>query len=76
MHDTLLNRNARTVWMYNNANWEKANDLLAATDWQLLITGDIDESWENWQKRFLEVMQECIPQKTLPSRPWLSTNDL
>jgi len=64
-----------TVWMYNNANWGKANDLLAATDWQLLITGDIDESWENWQKRFLEVMQECIPQKTLPPRhnlPWLS----
>jgi len=61
--------------MYNNANWEKANDLLAATDWQLLITGDIDESWDNWQKRFLEVMQECIPQKTLPPRhnlPWLS----
>ena len=71
----LLNRNARTVCMYNNANWEKANDLLAVTDWQLLITGDIDESWDNWQKRFLEVMQECIPQKTLPPRhnlPWLS----
>jgi len=65
------------VWMYNNANWEKANDLLAATDWQLLITGDIDESWKNWQKRFLEVMQECIPQKTLPPRhnlPWLSNS--
>ena len=60
----LLNRNARMVWMYNNANWEKANDLLAATDWQLLITGDIDESWENWQKRLLEVMHERILQKT------------
>ena len=44
------------VWMYSDANWKKANDLLAATDWLLLITGDIDESWENWQKRLLEVM--------------------
>ena len=35
----------------------------------------MDESWENWRKRFLEVMQECIPQKTLPPRHnllWLS----
>ena len=73
-HQPQINKK-RTMWRYNNADWEKANELLAATNWPSLITGDIDKSWENWRMRFLEVMQQCVPWITLPLRrnlPWLN----
>ena len=62
------------MWRYNNADWEKANKLLAARNWQSLYTGDIDEARKNWRMWLLEVVQECVPWITLPpirNLPWL-----
>ena len=68
---------ARTIWLYEHADWPRVRDLIEETEWSSLTTDDVDISWENWQQRFLEIMKECIPQKVLPPRrnlPWLNKN--
>ena len=65
----------RIVWRYAHADWQRANNLIEETDWQLLITGEVDTSWNNWQNQFLEIMRECVPHRRLPpchNLPWLS----
>ena len=60
---------------YNQADWVKASTLIDNFEWNSLLSEDVDESWSNWSKRFLLIMDECIPKKTLPKRknlPWLT----
>ena len=69
----------RTVWCYSQGDFERAVELLCETDWEKVIDNNasIDENWDSWQSTFLEVMNECIPQKTLGTRkhlPWITTN--
>ena len=68
----------RKIWDYKNANFGRACDLINSTDWNsLLLEGDVNTSTLNWHRRFLEIMSECIPQRTLPKRhnlPWLNNN--
>ena len=71
----------RSVWCYLQGDFERACDLLYEIDWGNVIDGNasIDENWESWQSTFLEVMSECIPQKTLGSRkhlPWITSDHL
>ena len=58
----------RMVWRYAHADWQMANNLIEETDWQSLITGEVDTSWNNWQNRLLEIMRECVPHRRLPPR--------
>ena len=51
--------------------------MLFSVNWNSLLTGccDIDEAWQRWKTKFMLVMEECIPQTTLPSRrnlPWMT----
>jgi len=65
----------RYIWLYKHADWHKAHELIEGTNWDSLLVDDVDISWENWMKHFLEIMAECIPQRLLPNRrnlPWLS----
>ena len=48
-------------------DWQRASNLTEETDWQSLITCEVDTSWNDWQNRFLEIMSECIPHRGLPS---------
>jgi hypothetical protein len=51
--------------------------MIDETDWNLLLSDDADISAEQWTKRFLHIMEECIPSTTIISRknlPWLNTN--
>ena len=48
-------------------DWQRASNLIEETDWQSLITCEVDTSWNDWQNRFLEIMSECIPHRRLPS---------
>ena len=71
------NSKGRTVWIYNHADWDRANELIENCDWDALQGKDINESWSNWTRcgKFLLIMEECIPKKVLPQRrniPWLS----
>ena len=51
--------------------------MIDETDWNLLLSDDADISAEQWTKRFLYIMEECIPSITIKRRknlPWLNTN--
>ena len=59
----------RHIWMYKNADFIKACDLIHTTNWDSLLSDNIDLSTENWTKKFLEIMEECIPQQELKKTP-------
>ena len=67
---------ARAIWRYSHADFPLARQRIGDTNWDELFTDDIDSSWLNWQSKFMEIMEECIPRKILPPRrrnlPWLS----
>ena len=70
---------ARKVWRYANADLPKACELFEHTEWDSVITGDINEALSNWERKFLQVMEECIPVGTIPSKPnlpWLTRDVL
>ena len=67
----------RTVWCYAQADFDLACELLGYTDWTSLCSKaqDVNQLWSAWQSRFCSVMEQCIPQKVLPTQkhlPWLS----
>ena len=69
------NSKGRKIWLYNHADWDRAIKLLDSCDWGVLLGQDANESWTNWCEKFLSIMEECIPRRTLPQRrnlPWLS----
>ena len=47
------------------------------TDWDRLLTDDINESLGNWQAKFMGIIEDCVPKKVLPKRrnlPWMTRN--
>lgn len=66
----------RAVWRYRLADWDRACELIEATDWKSILDySDINKSWNNWKSALLNIMEECIPRATLPprrNRPWLT----
>ena len=67
----------RHIWIYKNADFSKACDLIHATNWDSLLSDNVDQSTENWTRKFLEIMEECVPQQELKRRqnlPWLTKN--
>ena len=71
----LSTSHSRTIKRYDHADFETANELLEMVDWKSLMVDDIDVAWENWKTRFLSIMDQCIPNPTLPAKrnlPWLS----
>ena len=63
-----MRTNRRKIWRYNQAEWESANAILSSTNWNNYLTGDVDQAWIKWKDRFMSVMEECIPQSTLPDK--------
>ena len=58
-----------------HADWDRACELIENCDWDSLQGNDVNESWVRWSHKFVSIMEECIPRKTLCSRknlPWLS----
>ena len=63
------------VWRYALADFEKANEMIDSIDWDPLITEDVNISLANWQKAFMNIMEECTPRVILPKKrnlPWMS----
>ena len=52
--------------------------LIQQTDWDSLLSDNIDLSTRIWTQKFIEIIEECIPQHDLASRkrnlPWLTKN--
>ena len=55
----------RRVWMYHNADFSQAPDIIRQTAWDSLLSDDLDHSTELWTKKFLDIMKECIPHRDL-----------
>ena len=74
---------SRTVWCYNQADFEQARELLEQTDWNSLcpIDSDMNQWWSAWQTRFLYygamyTYEGSISPKTSPmAQPWSATSD-
>jgi len=61
--------------MLMHADFSKACHLISDTDWNSIISDNVDHSWMQWQEKVLAIMEECIPRKVLPPRrnlPWLN----
>ena len=65
----------KVVWKYAQADFEMAKELIDSTNWDALLSGDVNVALANWQREFLKIMEQCIPRCTLSRRknlPWLS----
>ena len=58
----------RNVWQFENADFEKANELIAAAKLEELPCDDINESVKLWQETLMAIMHKCVPTKTLGKR--------
>ena len=57
------------------ADFLRVCELLDATNLDPMMVMDIDQAWEYWQQKFLNIMEQCIPKESLPRRkcaPWMS----
>ena len=67
-------RSGRKVWRYAYANFELAQEMLAAIDWSSLFQStDVNDCWSIWHAKFMQVMEACIPQSVLKARKKEST---
>ncbi len=72
-----VDNSPRALWMYKHADWTRARELIEVTDWNSLLTDDMNVPWANWKQHFMKLTKECMPHKSLPPRrnlPWLSKN--
>ena len=37
--------------------------MIENTNWDLVITGNVNEALANWENTYMQIMKECIPQK-------------
>ena len=77
----LLNCVSKTVWCYQEADFEKANNFLSQLQWDSLVNDQhgVDTSWMNWYNHFTHTTSECIPKKRIISDnrpPWISDDIL
>ena len=64
-----LPQHPRKIWRYDHADFDLANDLLSQIDVSsIIVEGDINVSWANWERSFIDIMERYITQRTLPRR--------
>ena len=70
----------RSVWCYSLGDFDKACAILYDVDWDTVTNkSDIDLCWSNWQRTYLSIISQCVPQKLLPRKkhlPWISLSIL
>ena len=68
----------RTIWRYNQADFDQATELLETTEWDLTIPQeccDVDAYWLAWKNYFMQVVQMCVPRATVKVKtnvPWMN----
>ena len=68
-------KSSRPIWRYALADFPRARELLEDTNWDSILSGDVDQAWSLWHQKFLDIMEQCIPKGSLPKRkcpPWIS----
>nr|XP_022287616.1 uncharacterized protein LOC111100237 isoform X1 [Crassostrea virginica]XP_022287617.1 uncharacterized protein LOC111100237 isoform X1 [Crassostrea virginica]XP_022287618.1 uncharacterized protein LOC111100237 isoform X1 [Crassostrea virginica] len=61
----------RKIWQYKNADIDTINSLTASCDWGSRITDadNIDSATINFSIKYMSLVRECIPEKTVTIRP-------
>lgn len=66
----------RVCWCTSHADIDRASSLINSIDWADIMNSDsIDDVWNAWKAKFLHIMVECVPKKSIvisPSLPWLN----
>ena len=65
------------VWLYSLGDFEKACSMIHETNWDTILTSDVDDAAKRWCDSFLAIMEECIPQYHLQKKwnlPWIIWN--
>jgi len=67
-------RKPRLICKYALVDFDSARAMIEATDWDSLISGDVNVSLAKWQERFMWIMEQCISRSSPPenSLPWQS----
>ena len=50
---TVNGNGKRTVWKYAQADFTKACSLIEATNWESLLTGDVNQALANWEAKYI-----------------------
>ena len=50
----------KIIWNYKEADKKLMCDMMHNTNWNALITGDVDLSWQRWKNVFKDIMKTCI----------------
>ena len=48
------------IWRYSHADFSRARQLISDSNWESLLSDDIDESWYQWQHHFLSIMENVF----------------
>ena len=62
-------------WMYGRADFDLARALILSTNWDFLITDDVEASWYNWRVTFMKIMETTIPHRQVSVQknlPWIT----
>jgi hypothetical protein len=74
-HYGMSRTRTRKIWRYKYADFDLANDLICDLDPStIIVQNDVNASWENFNKSFLDIMNKCIPTAYIScsNRPRLS----
>ncbi len=61
--------------MYGRADFDLARALILSTNWDLLITDDVEASRYNWRVTFTKIMETTIPHRQVSIQknlPWIT----
>ena len=67
----------RKVCLYSLGDFEKACSMIQATDWDTILSNDVDDAANQCCDGFLAIMEECIPRYQLQKKRnllWLTIN--
>ena len=59
----------RNIWLYKRANYELLNQKVSDYNRNVLLNGSVDESCATFTRIFIEIVNQCIPHKTVCFRP-------
>ena len=58
----------RKVWLYSLGDIEKACSMIHVTDWDTILSNDVNDAAKQWFDSFLANMEEYIPQYHLQKK--------
>ena len=57
----------RIIRDFNKGNYDPMKDILAHTDWDSLMEGSVNDSWQNFKQLLWKLMDDYIPSSSSSS---------